>query len=261
MFLLSTGTEGHLCEVGEGTAGYGTIGRNRDGGFTEYLAIPSENIIKLPSSISNAVGSIVTDACATSFNSVQQVDLEFDDTVVVFGCGGLGLCAIKYLSLSNHIDLVAVDLKTENLRRAAQFGADTTINAANDEHLDEIRRITGGRGADIAFEFTGAAPAMEDAVACLRPNGTAVITGCAECEWSIPGDACCLDAINVKGTHGFTHQQIIDIISLIEAGKVTFDDMISHRFTLDDVNRAIDYLDTPTAIDEEVRRIVIETKT
>lgn len=259
-FYCQRGCENICAKWRQGSDGCGTIGRDRDGGFAEYLLIPGENAVHLPESISTAVGSILTDACATSFNSIQQADIAFDDTVAVFGAGGLGLSAIKYLSLLEHLTIVAVDLKPANLRTAERFGADVTIDATNEDHIAELQALTDGRGVDVAFEFAGAAAAMEAAVKSLRPNGTAIITGCAETDWEIPGGACCLDAININGSHGFTHQQLTVVIALVEAGKISFEDMISHRFPLESANQAIDYLEAPTEIDEEVRRIVLEVE-
>jgi threonine dehydrogenase-like Zn-dependent dehydrogenase len=250
--------EEDLCERWRsGEAGYGTIGRARDGGFAEYVLAPSDNLVTLPDSVDNRVGSILVDACATSFNSVQKADIDFGDTVVVYGVGGLGSCAIKYLSLVEHLKLVAVDLKANALSRAQNLGADVTLDATETNVVEEISALTEGRGADTVFEFTGGPPAMEKAVTSLRPGGTAIITGCAEEPWEIPGSTCCLDAVNVRGSHGFTHEQIEQLVTLVSEGTLQFQDILTHEFPLEEANKAINYLEDNSRADENVGRITI----
>jgi 2-desacetyl-2-hydroxyethyl bacteriochlorophyllide A dehydrogenase len=251
--------EDDLCEQWRNAAGsFGTIGRDRNGGFAEFTAAPAKNLIKLPPSISAPVGAILMDAGATSFNSVQHADFEIGDTAVVFGIGGVGICALKYLNLVNHINVVAVDINERKLSFAEGLGVTQTINAREEDPLDIINSITNGRGADYCFEFSGASSAMETAALSLRPNGTAIITGCAEESWSIPGDKCCFDAINITGTHGFTHSQLHQIVELVSSGTVSFEDLITHRHSLEDINTAIDRLESSENDEELIGRAVVQ---
>lgn len=248
-----------LCERWrEAADGFGTIGRDRDGGFEEYVAVPARNVIELPASISDSVGAILMDAAATSFNAVQHADFEFGDTVVVFGIGGVGFCALKYLDLIDYLDVIAVDINEAKLEFAQKLGADQTVNFQQADPIEIVRDATNGRGADIAFEFSGAPPAMEAAVDSIRPDGTAVITGCAEEPWSIDGVKCCFDAINITGTHGFTQEQLHQIIELVASGDVEFDDLITHTYPLEEINTVIDVLESPEETEDLVGRMVVE---
>lgn len=246
-----------LCERWRaGTDPYGTIGRDRNGGFAEYLRAPAKNLVELPDSVSDAIGSILVDACATSFNSVSTVDFEYGDSTVVYGVGGLGSCAVKYLSQSDHLKLIAVDVNDSALTRAQRLGADRTIDASERDPVATLWEMTE-RGVDVAFEFTGSPEVMENAVRSVRPAGTVVITGCAEHSWEVPGAKLCLDAVEIVGSHGFTHTQIGTVIQLIDEGTIQFEDILTHEFPLSEVNTAIDILEDPSQIDEEVGRITI----
>lgn len=250
-----------LCErwrYGEGDCG--TIGRDRDGAFASFVRAPAENCIPLPDSIDDAVGAILVDACATSFNSVSSADFEIGDTVVVYGAGGVGSCALKYLDLYDHLELVVVDVDQRALDRAVELGADHTVDASAVDPVREIQELTT-RGADVVFEFSGTPPAMENAVESVRAGGTVVVTGCAENPWEIGGSKLCLDAVEVRGSHGFTHRQIETVVDLVDEGRVRFDDILTHSLPLDEVNRAIDLLEDPSATTETVGRITIDLTT
>jgi len=241
---------------GEGK--YGSIGRHSDGAFAEYFTAPADRVVELPSGVSDAVGSISMDACSTSFNAISRAPIEYGDTVVVYGAGGLGSCALKYLSKMTHLTKIAIDVKEPALERARNLGVVETVNPSERDPVSAISEVTE-QGADVAFDFTGNSTAIESAVKSIRPGGTTVITGCAEQPWEVPRAKMCLEAPNVLGNHGWKQWQLERVVELIDEGIVEFDDLITHEFSLSEVNSAIDLLEDPSLTDEEVGRMVITT--
>jgi threonine dehydrogenase-like Zn-dependent dehydrogenase len=111
-----------------------------------------------------------------SLHALRKGRLNEDETVAVFGCGGLGLSAIQIANILNAASVFAVDIKESKLELAASWGA-VPVHAGQLDPVEEIKRMTLGRGVDVALELVGTARTMEQATRSLAPGGRAVIAG------------------------------------------------------------------------------------
>lgn len=152
------------------------LGRFTDGGYAEYIAVPAHNAIPLPDEIPFEQGATLMCASATSFHALRKARLKPGDTAAIFGIGGLGMSAIQLAKAFGALDVFAVDINEEKLNRAAEYGS-IPINAAYVPPVAEIRRLTKGRGVDVALELIGLPQTMRQAVQCLGVMGRAVIAG------------------------------------------------------------------------------------
>ena len=168
-YFCSTGNE-QFCPTGL------MLGHFTDGGYAEYVAVPARNALPLPAEIPFEQGATLMCASATSFHALRKARLRAGERAAVFGIGGLGLSAVQLARAFGALEVFAVDRRPEKLELAARYGA-IPINATQTDPVEEIKRLTAGRGADVALEVIGRASTMQQALRCLGPMGRAVIVG------------------------------------------------------------------------------------
>jgi D-arabinose 1-dehydrogenase-like Zn-dependent alcohol dehydrogenase len=168
----STGSE-QFCPTGL------MIGHFTDGGFAEHICVPARNAVPLPEEIPFPQGATLMCASATSFHALRKSRLRAGETAAVFGIGGLGASAVQLARAFGAIDVFAVDISRDKLALARSFHA-APIDASRVDPVEEIRRLTRGRGVDVALEVIGRPETMRQAVRSLAVMGRAVIVGIAD---------------------------------------------------------------------------------
>jgi propanol-preferring alcohol dehydrogenase len=155
------------------------LGHYTSGGYAEYIAVPARNAVALPDEIPFEQGATLMCASATAFHALRKSRLRAGETAAVFGVGGLGMSAIQLARAFGAIDVFAVDINIEKLRLAAHYGA-IPVHAQQVAPAAEIRRLTNGKGVDVALELIGLPQTMRQAVQCLGVMGRAVIAGISD---------------------------------------------------------------------------------
>jgi propanol-preferring alcohol dehydrogenase len=165
----STGNE-QFCDIGQ------MFGKHRDGGYAEYISVPARSLVALPDEIPFEQGAIMMCSSSTSFHALRKARLQAGETVAVFGCGGLGMSAIQLARGFGALTVYAVDVSTDKLSLAEQYGA-IAVNACKVDPVREINRLTGGKGVDVALELIGLPQTMKQAVQALGIMGRAALAG------------------------------------------------------------------------------------
>ena len=180
LHYLTTCGDCHYCALGseQFCVEASMIGKYRDGGYAEAIVIPARSAVPLPDEIPFEQGAIMMCSSATSFHALRKGRLHPGETVAVFGVGGLGMSAIQLAAAMGALDVYAVDINEERLAMAEGFGA-IPVNASQGDPVEEIRRLTDGRGADVTLELVGLPSTMQQAVQCLAFFGRAVLVGIA----------------------------------------------------------------------------------
>jgi 2-desacetyl-2-hydroxyethyl bacteriochlorophyllide A dehydrogenase len=155
------------------------LGHYTNGGYAEFIAVPARNAVQLPAEIPFEQGATLMCASATSFHALRKGRLKGGETAAVVGVGGLGMSAIQLARAFGALEVYAVDINPEKLALAAQFGA-IPVNARQVDPVVEIRRLTKGKGVDVAVELIGLPQTMRQTVQCLAPMGRAVIAGISD---------------------------------------------------------------------------------
>jgi S-(hydroxymethyl)glutathione dehydrogenase/alcohol dehydrogenase len=212
--------------------------------FNDYAVI-SENrmtVIAPDYNLRNAplLGCAVTTAAGVINNDAK---VKVGESVVVFGVGGVGLNVVQFAQLAGAYPIVAVDLIDAKLAMAKVRGATHCINSAGAGDLDgEIRKIVGQPGPDKVIETTGVKSVIEFAYNLTHADGTCVLVG-------VPNEKVTIYTLPIHfnkvltGSHGGEAVPQVDIPRLIRlnrAGRLSFDGIITHEFTLDRVNDALD---------------------
>ena len=152
------------------------LGHHVDGGYAEYIAIPARNAVPLPDEIPFEQGATLMCASATAFHALGKGRVKAGETVAVFGVGGLGLSAIQLAKAMGAVEVYAVDIQQDKLELASEYNA-IPIDAGRVDAVEEIRRLTKGRGVNVAVEMIGLRKTMEQAIDSIGNLGRAVMVG------------------------------------------------------------------------------------
>src|SRR5205823_12113290 len=142
------------------------IGKHRDGGYAEFIKVPGRNAFVLPEEVPFEEGAIMMCSSATAVHALHRVGLESDDSVAVFGFGGLGFSALQLARAFGCHEVYVVDINPAKLNSIAAFGG-IAINATAGDPVEQIRAATDGKGVDVSIEVVGSAITMGQAVRCL----------------------------------------------------------------------------------------------
>ena len=152
------------------------IGHYANGGYAEYIAVPARNAVHLPDEIPFEQGATLMCASATAFHSLHKSRVKPGETVAVFGAGGLGQSAIQLARAFGAITVYAIDINEEKLNLATHYGA-IPINAQRVDVVEEIKKLTKGKGVDVAIEMIGLPQTMKQAVQSAGVMARVVIVG------------------------------------------------------------------------------------
>ncbi len=218
------------------------LGNHFDGAYAEFVAVPAKDILKLPESIPLQEASIIADAVSTPYHAVKnRAQVKPGDSVVVFGCGGVGINAVQ-LSAAAGASVIAVDISDKKLKWASEFGAAQTINATKVERVSkEIKKLTGG-GADIAIEVIGNPRTIEEAFESVRVGGRLCVVGYTHEKISLVAGKIMFKEIEVVGSLGCRPLDYVPLIRMVETGKVDVTRLVTHRFPLEELNKAFDVM-------------------
>ncbi|MFN8413649.1 MAG: zinc-binding dehydrogenase [Anaerolineales bacterium] len=152
------------------------LGHYTNGGYAEYIAVPARNAIHLPDEIPFEQGATLMCASATAFHALKKSRLKAGERVAIFGAGGLGQSAVQLAKAFGALEVYAVDINEEKLKLAAMYGA-ITVNGKNTNAVEEIKRLTNGKGVDVAIEMIGLQQTMKQAIQVAGVMARVVVVG------------------------------------------------------------------------------------
>jgi NDMA-dependent alcohol dehydrogenase len=211
--------------------------------FAEYAVVPETSCVPIRPDIPLAVAALVGCAVATGVGAALYTAMvRPGESVVVFGCGGVGLNILQGAALGGATPIIAIDRNPAKMALARQFGASHAL-LAGEGMLATIRDLTGGRGADHAFEAVGLPALQEEALAAIRPGGTLTLVGLSSMGsgTNLPGAVIARQEKVIKGCYYGGVQPARDFPLLLElyvAGKLKLDELISHTYSLEQINEA-----------------------
>ncbi len=165
----------NLCD-NRRVVGVAPVEYRQHGAFAEQLAIPARILYKLPDTLPYDQAAMV-EPVSIAVHAVQRTKIAAGSTAVVIGSGMIGLLVIQALRWAGAKQVVAVDLADNRLELARRLGATHTINSGREDAAAIVANLTGGLGADTAFEVVGFTPTLNLALATLKRGGTCVLVG------------------------------------------------------------------------------------
>lgn len=244
---FAAGATIHFQQGGSPLFGFAGVGT-----WAEELIVPQQGVVKIdpdtPHEIASLVGCGVMTGVGAALNTAQVTP---GSSVVVFGCGGVGISAIQGARVAGASEIVAVDLVDSKLEDAQRFGA---THAVKPDELDSVRQsVTGGDGFDYAFEAIGLPQTMRSAYDTIRRGGTACIIGVGGLDKTISFNAFELffDEKTIKGSYygsADVRSDFSRMLNLWKNGRLDLEGMISKKIHIDDVNDAVEDLKAGTVI-------------
>ena len=221
------------------------FGNTIDGCQAEYVLVPDAmvNLAPVPDGLTDEQVLMCPDIMSTGFSGAERADIRIGDVVAVFAQGPIGLCATAGAKLSGASVVIGVDRLADRLGMSSQLGADHVIDASRVDPVEEILRLTGGRGVDVAIEALGTQATFEAALRVLRPGGTLSSLGVYSTDLTIPlgafaaglGDHKIITTLCPGGK-----ERMRRLMSVIASGRVDLGAMVTHRFKLADIEAAYD---------------------
>ncbi len=237
--------DGAGTEHGWKAMGGWRFGNTIDGCQAEYVRVPDAmvNLAPVPDGLSDEQVLMCPDILSTGFSGAERANIRIGDVVAVFAQGPIGLCAAAGAKLSGASVVIGVDRLAGRLAMSRQLGADHVIDASLVDPVDEIMRLTGGRGVDVAIEALGTQATFEAALRVLRPGGTLSSLGVYSTDLTLPlgafaaglGDHKIVTSLCPGGK-----ERMRRLMSVIASGRLDLGAMVTHRFKLDAIEAAYD---------------------
>ncbi len=196
-----------------------------NGAFAEYVVIPQHIIYPLPERVTFEEAAMV-EPLSIALHAIRRSPVSLNDTAVIIGAGMIGLLVIQLLKLAGCGRIIAVDMVQEKLDLAKKFGATDGFKADQVDVPAEVYKLTGGRGADVAFEVVGIASTLQSAIACLRKGGSLTMVGNLKPSVDFPLQSIVTREISLYGSCA-SSGEYPDCLDLIASGKVDVNTFIS----------------------------------
>jgi S-(hydroxymethyl)glutathione dehydrogenase/alcohol dehydrogenase len=215
------------------------------GTFAEEAVIPEISAVKVPKEIPIKIVALLSCGVLTGVGAaLNTADIREGDSVAVLGCGGVGLNVIQGARIAGAKEIIAVDTFDSKLEMAKQFGATQTVNASQGDAVSQVKALTEGRGADVAFEVIGLEPTIQQAIDMARNGGEVVLVGVPRMDVMINIPAAMTFLFfnkTIKGCwYGSSNvsEDVPKLLDLYQKGELKLDELISREISLDDVNDA-----------------------
>jgi alcohol dehydrogenase len=216
------------------------FGNTIDGTQAEYVLVPDAqaNLAPVPDGLTDEQVLMCPDIMSTGFAGAEAANIKIGDVVVIFAQGPIGLCATAGAKLRGASTIIAVDGVDQRLQIAQQMGADITLNFKQVDVVEEILRLTGGRGVDVAIEALGLQSTFESALRVLKPGGTLSSLGVYSTDLVIPlnafhaglGDNKIITSLCPGGK-----ERMRRLLSVVASGRVDLGALVTHEYKLDDI--------------------------
>lgn len=229
-----------------------TLGVQRDGAMREFFCVPWQKVIPVE-------GITVRDAAliepmSVGFHAVSRGMVTDTDTVVVFGCGMVGLGAV-IRSVQRGAVVIAVDLSTEKLQLAREAGATYTINSAEEDLQERVLAYTGGLGADVVIEAVGSPATYVSAIDVVSFTGRVVCIGYAKSDVSFQTKYFVQKELDIRGSRNALPADFRAAVRAIQHGTLPMDRFVSAVVTPDE---ALGAMQRWAAAPAQVFRILVK---
>jgi alcohol dehydrogenase len=233
---------GNWSQCGGAIGGW-KFGNTIHGAQAEYLLVPhaQANLAKIPDELTDEQVVLLADIASTGISAAESADVQIGDTVAVFAQGPIGLCATAGADLKGASLVIAVESDIVRAKMAKRMGAGVVLDYSKQDVIEEIRRLTGGKGVDVAIEALGTQATFENALRVLRPGGTLSSLGVYSGKLSVPlepfaaglGDHKIVTTLCPGGK-----ERMRRLMELVRYGRLDLTPLLTHRFSLEQIVEA-----------------------
>ncbi|HEX6458623.1 MAG TPA: alcohol dehydrogenase catalytic domain-containing protein [Thermoleophilaceae bacterium] len=221
------------------------LGNSIDGVQAEYFRVPyaQANLAKIPDDMSDEECVLLADIASTGISAAETADVQIGQSVAVFAQGPIGLCATAGARLKGAALIIGVDAIEGRLHMSKQMGADEVVDFTQEDPVAAIKRLTGGRGVDVAIEALGTEQTFQSALEATRPGGKVSSLGVYGGKIEVPvesfvygiGDKQILTTLCPGGK-----ERMRKLMELVRHGKLDVTPLLTHSYGLEDIEEAYD---------------------
>jgi alcohol dehydrogenase len=226
-----------------GAIGGWKFGNTIDGAQAEYLRVPyaQANLAKIPDGLTDEQVVLLADIASTGISAAESADLQIGDTVAIFAQGPIGLCATAGAKLKGAGLIIAVESDPVRMEMSNRMGADIVLDFSKHDVVEQIKRLTDGKGVDVAIEALGKQSTFENALRVLRPGGTLSSLGVYSGKLSVPlepfaaglGDLKIVTTLCPGGK-----ERMRRLMELVRHGRLDLTPLLTHTFPLERIGEA-----------------------
>ncbi|MBE2214469.1 MAG: zinc-binding alcohol dehydrogenase family protein [Opitutaceae bacterium] len=213
-----------------------TLGVQQEGAFTEFITAAWQKLV--PARLSLRELALV-EPLAVGFHAAARGQVTQDDTVLVFGCGMIGLGAIAASGLYRKVNVIAVDIEDAKLALARKAGATHTINSRTTALHDRLLELTEGHGPGVVIEAVGTPQTFVSAVEEVCFAGRVVYIGYAKAPVSYETKYFVMKELDIRGSRNSTGEDFRAVVEMLEAGRYPVDETITRTVPFAEAGRAL----------------------
>lgn len=203
----------------------------RYGAFAEFVSVPQHICYRLPPNLPFEHAAMI-EAVSVAVHAANRAPLILGDTAIVVGSGMIGLLVVQAIRLAGAAQVIAIDLDQGRLDLAKELGADVGLKADEVDVAAEVKKLTGGRGADVAVEVVGATRTIQTAIDATRKGGSITLVGNLSPRVEMPLQAIVSRELSVYGSCA-SNGEYPACIDLLERGLIKVDPLITAKISLD----------------------------
>jgi propanol-preferring alcohol dehydrogenase len=208
------------------------IGKDVDGGYAEYIAVPTRGVFKLPDSVSFEHAAVMMCSSSTSLHALRKTRFKSGESIAIFGLGGLGISALQLAKASEAGSIYAIDINVGKLETAKEMGA-ISINAKEVDPVKKIMELTNGDGVDVALELIGLPQTMDQGVRSLARLGRLGLVGITADPFDINSyEAICREK-EIIGVSDHLLTELPFLLDLAEQGKLDLSKVVTKTVPLE----------------------------
>jgi 2-desacetyl-2-hydroxyethyl bacteriochlorophyllide A dehydrogenase len=238
----------HKCDESR-TFGHGATLGDLPGTQAERALVPHANLTlrRVPEGLSDDVALFAGDVAGTGYHATVGAGLRAGDTVVVLGLGPVGLCAVQAALIGGAARVVAVDTVEQRLEMARSFGAEP-VHLTEQDPRAEVKRLTGGRGVDLAVEAVGDPRALELAIRLARKSGTVSIVGVYAERVEVHLGLAWIKSLRMVMGQANVIAHLDPVLELLASGRLDPSPLVTHHMPLADAAEAYAIYDRREAL-------------
>jgi threonine dehydrogenase-like Zn-dependent dehydrogenase len=228
-----------------------TMGVQRDGAMTEYISVPREKLYAAKLSIKELC---LAEPLTVGFHAVARGRVTAEDSVAVFGCGGVGLGAIASAAFRG-AETIAIDMDDAKLEIARKAGAKHLIHSKNEDLHERLQAITEGQGPDVMIEAIGLPQTFRAAVEEVAFTGRVVYIGYAKEPVAYETRLFVQKELDILGSRNALPEDFREVIRMLEAGRFPVEDAVSAVVSMEN---AAGILSDWSAAPEKFTKIMVQ---
>jgi 2-desacetyl-2-hydroxyethyl bacteriochlorophyllide A dehydrogenase len=240
--------EFHKCDQSR-VYGHGATLGSLQGAQAEQVLVPHANLAlrRVPEGLSDEVALFAGDVMGTAFHAIDSRPLAEGETAAILGLGPVGLCAVQAAKAAGASEVIAIDTVEDRLQMAESFGA-IPVHLTEGDPRGEVKKLTDGRGVDLAVDAVGHPDALDLALRLARKAGTVSATGVYAERVEVHMGVLWIKALTLTSGHANVIKHLDRVLELLASGELDPSPLVTHRMKLDEAPDAYRIYDNREAL-------------